>query len=60
MDNLAIFSVKHDCVKQKMNSFDVPAKMPQCTGDKCICAWFWLANRVRPFSLDVLTTRMRR
>lgn len=47
MDNLAIFSVNHECVKQKMTSFEVPAKMPQCTGEKCICAWFWLANRVR-------------
>ncbi|BGP49050.1 hypothetical protein JCM10450v2_004929 [Rhodotorula kratochvilovae] len=44
MDNLAIFSVQHDCVKQKLTSFEIPAKMPACTGEKCICAWFWLAN----------------
>ncbi|GAA6019559.1 hypothetical protein JCM10207_003743 [Rhodosporidiobolus poonsookiae] len=44
MDNLAIFSVKHDCVKQRYTDFAVPAKMPPCTGDKCICGWFWLAN----------------
>lgn len=44
MDNLAIFSVQHECVQQKMTSFDVPAKMPKCSGSKCICGWFWLAN----------------
>ncbi|BGP56190.1 hypothetical protein JCM8202v2_003802 [Rhodotorula sphaerocarpa] len=44
MDNLAIFSVQHECVRQKMTDFEVPAKMPPCTGSKCICGWFWLAN----------------
>ncbi|GAA5842882.1 hypothetical protein JCM11251_005837, partial [Rhodosporidiobolus azoricus] len=44
MDNLAIFSVNHECVRQKETTFDVPARMPKCTGEKCICAWFWLAN----------------
>ncbi|BGP08932.1 hypothetical protein OF846_003396 [Rhodotorula toruloides] len=44
MDNLAIFSVQHDCVKQKNTNFEIPAKMPACTGEKCICGWFWLAN----------------
>ncbi|KAK4703993.1 hypothetical protein P7C70_g2222, partial [Phenoliferia sp. Uapishka_3] len=44
MDNLAIFSVQHACVQQKDTTFQVPAMMPKCTGAKCICAWFWLAN----------------
>ncbi|POY71101.1 hypothetical protein BMF94_5858 [Rhodotorula taiwanensis] len=44
MDNLAIFSVQHECVQQKMTDFEVPARMPACTGEKCICGWFWLAN----------------
>ncbi|KAK4055531.1 hypothetical protein OIV83_000077 [Microbotryomycetes sp. JL201] len=44
MDNLVIFSVQKDCVKQKQTYFDIPAKMPPCTGSKCICGWFWLAN----------------
>ncbi|GAA5929274.1 uncharacterized protein JCM15063_004106 [Sporobolomyces koalae] len=44
MDNLVVFSVNHDCVKQKMTTFDVPAKMPKCTGSNCICSWHWLAN----------------
>jgi hypothetical protein len=37
MDNLAIFSVQHECIKQKVTSFDIPARMPPCTGEKCIC-----------------------
>ncbi|KAL8277450.1 hypothetical protein RQP46_010172 [Phenoliferia psychrophenolica] len=44
-DNLAIFSVQQQCVKQKMTSFEVPKMMPKCTGSKYICGWFWLANR---------------
>ncbi|GAA5970606.1 hypothetical protein JCM11641_007368 [Rhodosporidiobolus odoratus] len=44
MDNLVIFSVQQECVKQKETYFNVPAKMPACTGSKCICGWFWLAN----------------
>ena len=41
MDNIAIFSVLESCVLNKENSFDIPAMMPACTGDKCICGWFW-------------------
>ncbi|KAM0749715.1 hypothetical protein T439DRAFT_357244 [Meredithblackwellia eburnea MCA 4105] len=44
MDNLVIFSVQSQCVKQKVTSFDIPKMMPSCTGKKCICGWFWLAN----------------
>ncbi|GAA5905158.1 hypothetical protein JCM6882_000396 [Rhodosporidiobolus microsporus] len=44
MDNLAIFSVNHRCVRDRVTSFEIPAKMPACTGDKCVCGWFWLAN----------------
>jgi hypothetical protein len=63
MDNLAVFSVNHQCVKQRVTNFEVrflffpslrseadnfslqiPARMPTCTGKKCVCGWFWLAN----------------
>ncbi|KAM0753256.1 hypothetical protein T439DRAFT_346875 [Meredithblackwellia eburnea MCA 4105] len=44
MDNLVIFSVQPQCVKQKQTTFDIPAMMPKCTGSKCICGWFWLAQ----------------
>lgn len=44
MDNLVIFSVQSQCVLTKETTFDVPAMMPACTGKKCICGWFWLAN----------------
>lgn len=44
MDNLAIFSVREKCVKNRLIDFDVPKMMPKCTGAKCICGWFWLAN----------------
>ncbi|GAA5895666.1 hypothetical protein JCM5296_003773 [Sporobolomyces johnsonii] len=43
-DDLAIFSVNHNCVAQRVTTFEIPARMPSCTGDKCICGWFWLAN----------------
>ncbi|GAA5947374.1 hypothetical protein JCM10213_000605 [Rhodosporidiobolus nylandii] len=41
--DLAIFSVNHQCVKQRMTNFEIPERMPPCTGNRCICAWFWLA-----------------
>ncbi|KAL8293619.1 hypothetical protein RQP46_000320 [Phenoliferia psychrophenolica] len=44
MDNIAIFSVQENCVQTKETTFQIPAMMPACTGSKCICAWFWLAN----------------
>ncbi|GAA5855113.1 hypothetical protein JCM9279_001956 [Rhodotorula babjevae] len=43
-DSLAVFSVNHNCVRQKVTTFDIPERMPSCTGDKCVCAWLWLAN----------------
>ncbi|KAL8277974.1 hypothetical protein RQP46_009606 [Phenoliferia psychrophenolica] len=43
-DNLVVFSVQPNCVKQKETTFDIPAMMPACTGEKCICGWFWLTN----------------
>lgn len=40
MDNYAVFSVRHDCVKQKMTTFEIPAKMPKCSSPNgCICGW---------------------
>ncbi|KAM0749575.1 hypothetical protein T439DRAFT_327255 [Meredithblackwellia eburnea MCA 4105] len=44
MDNLVVFSVQKECVTQRTTSFQVPARMPPCTGSKCICAWLWLAS----------------
>ncbi|GAA5905609.1 hypothetical protein JCM8208_005785 [Rhodotorula glutinis] len=43
-DDLAMFSVNHKCVRQKITTFDIPERMPSCTGDNCVCAWLWLAN----------------
>ncbi|GAA5989925.1 hypothetical protein JCM10908_002380 [Rhodotorula pacifica] len=43
-DDLVVFSINHDCVKQRVTAFDIPARMPACSGEKCICAWLWLAN----------------
>ncbi|BGP51592.1 hypothetical protein JCM10450v2_007540 [Rhodotorula kratochvilovae] len=43
-DDLVVFSVNHNCVRKKVNTFEVPERMPACSGDKCICAWLWLAN----------------
>lgn len=39
MDNLAIFSVQQKCVAQKQINYEIPAAMPACTGEKCICGW---------------------
>ncbi|KWU44348.1 hypothetical protein RHOSPDRAFT_34138 [Rhodotorula sp. JG-1b] len=43
-DDLVVFSVNHNCVKQRVTPFEIPSRMPACSGEKCICAWLWLAN----------------
>ncbi|GAA5930816.1 uncharacterized protein JCM15063_002468 [Sporobolomyces koalae] len=43
-DDLAVFSVQHRCVKDRITSFEIPELLPPCSGNKCICGWFWLAN----------------
>lgn len=40
-EEFTVFSVNQKCVKDKNTAFQVPAGMPACPGDKCICAWFW-------------------
>ncbi|RPB25037.1 hypothetical protein L211DRAFT_134950 [Terfezia boudieri ATCC MYA-4762] len=40
-EEFTVFSVNQKCVKDKNTVFQVPAGMPACPGDKCICAWFW-------------------
>ena len=40
-EEFTVFSVNQNCVKDKNTVFQVPAGMPACPGDKCICAWFW-------------------
>lgn len=44
-DNLVVFSVQSRCVMDRKTAFEVPAAMPACSGEKCVCAWFWLANK---------------
>lgn len=61
-DDLVVFSVNHNCVKQRVTPFEVrpcalvcrrlmsdsflwyapqiPSRMPACSGEKCICAWY--------------------
>ncbi|GAA5901627.1 hypothetical protein JCM5296_003337 [Sporobolomyces johnsonii] len=41
LDNFVIFSVQQECVWQRNTTFQVPARMPPCTGDWCICGWVW-------------------
>ncbi|KAF8606538.1 hypothetical protein BDV93DRAFT_520823 [Ceratobasidium sp. AG-I] len=41
-EDFAIFSVNHVCVWNRFTDFDVPAKLPECPGGKCICSFFWI------------------
>ncbi|GAA5903087.1 uncharacterized protein JCM6883_002690 [Sporobolomyces salmoneus] len=43
-DDLVVFSVNQRCVRDRVTTFEIPDQLPKCTGDKCICGWFWLAN----------------
>ncbi|CAE6384342.1 unnamed protein product [Rhizoctonia solani] len=41
-EDFAIFSVNHRCVWNRFTEFEVPAKLPECPGGKCICSFFWI------------------
>ncbi|GAA5931676.1 uncharacterized protein JCM15063_001534 [Sporobolomyces koalae] len=41
MDDFVIISVQQTCVWTRNTTFSIPAKMPACTGDYCICGWVW-------------------
>ncbi|KAM0789261.1 hypothetical protein ACM66B_000104 [Microbotryomycetes sp. NB124-2] len=44
MENMVIFSTQSKCVEKRETSFEIPEEMPVCTGEHCICAWFWLPH----------------
>ncbi|GAA5987690.1 hypothetical protein JCM5350_008070 [Sporobolomyces pararoseus] len=41
MDDFTIISVQANCIWTRNTTFSIPAKMPACTGDWCICGWVW-------------------
>ncbi|CAE6340628.1 unnamed protein product [Rhizoctonia solani] len=41
-EDFAIFSVNHRCVWNRFTKFEVPEKLPECPGGKCICSFFWI------------------
>ncbi|KAF9238557.1 hypothetical protein BU15DRAFT_75246 [Melanogaster broomeanus] len=40
--DFTIFSVNQTCVWSRFTEFSVPAAMPACPNDMCICAFFWI------------------
>lgn len=43
-DNLVVFSVRHRTPWKRVVWYDVPAAMPACPPEGCICAWGWVPN----------------
>lgn len=41
-EDFTVFSVNHQCVWNRFTDFPVPAAMPACPEEGCICAWFWI------------------
>jgi hypothetical protein len=41
MEDFTIISVQSECIWTRNTTFSIPAKMPACTGDWCICGWVW-------------------
>lgn len=41
-DDFTIFSVNQSCVWYLNTEFQVPAQLPACSGENCVCAWFWI------------------
>ncbi|GAA6040520.1 hypothetical protein JCM8097_005445 [Rhodosporidiobolus ruineniae] len=45
-----IFSVQANCVWTRETTFKIPAKMPACSGEYCVCSWHWIARQDLPNS----------
>ena len=41
-DDFVVFSVVHDSPARQLQAYPVPAGLPPCPNNKCICAWFWI------------------
>ncbi|KAF5353774.1 hypothetical protein D9757_013863 [Collybiopsis confluens] len=41
-EDFTVFSVNQTCVWTRFTDFEIPDRMPECPGGKCICAWFWI------------------
>ncbi|KAF8426953.1 hypothetical protein EV426DRAFT_686441 [Tirmania nivea] len=41
-DDFVVFSVAHDSPARQLQAYPVPAGLPPCPNNKCICAWFWI------------------
>lgn len=40
-NDLIVFSVNQNCIKNRDTTFSIPANMPLCPTGGCICSWFW-------------------
>ncbi|XP_006458724.1 hypothetical protein AGABI2DRAFT_190931 [Agaricus bisporus var. bisporus H97] len=43
-ENLVVFSVRYNTPWKRVARFDVPAAMPACPPEGCICAWGWIPD----------------
>jgi len=43
-DNLVVFTTKYNTPFRRVATFDVPADLPECPPDGCICAALWVPN----------------
>ncbi|KAF8454024.1 hypothetical protein BGX38DRAFT_1090004 [Terfezia claveryi] len=41
-DDFDVFSVVHDSPARQLQAYPVPAGLPPCPNNKCICVWFWI------------------
>jgi len=41
-EDFTVFSVNQTCVWTRFTDFQVPARMPPCPKDGCICSFFWI------------------
>jgi uncharacterized Zn-binding protein involved in type VI secretion len=43
-DNLVVFTLAHNTPWKRVVTYEVPAKMPACPEEGCICAFGWVPN----------------
>lgn len=41
-EDLVVFSVNQKCPWKRFTDFQIPADMPACPPEGCICGWHWI------------------
>ncbi|KAL0961178.1 hypothetical protein HGRIS_006150 [Hohenbuehelia grisea] len=58
-ENLVVFTVLYNTPWRRIATYSVPASMPACPAEGCICAWGWVPNGCGEPNMYMLPYRCR-